>query len=949
MGSKNAFPKLAPGAIGKMCLLGMLLVSGSGVAPSEAAAPVANSAEPQSVMNSDTKTLLRDAERAQTGGDLAVALVQLKNAVRLAPRNGEIRARLGMALLKSGDTRTAERELRQAWMDNAPEELVVPPILDTMVVRGEAKELLAEFPDYIPEVRRKIAPEILRARALALQILGRSADANEVMDRSLKLRRDARSLAARAKLAMQQNDAALAQRLLDEAVKLSPTSEDVLNSQIALLYQSGDVKKALAATDQFIKRDPKNIIARVIRIEVLLELKQDDAAQTDLDALLELSPSSSFGPYYRGVLLARKNDFKGAWQEAQALNPEFVLSQPGLAMMVAQIAVASGNLESGGAILSSLVSRRPELTAARIRLAAVQLSRNDARNALRTLEPIKTSDDPQVQALLGQASLRAGRYSDAIGALDKAIGSAPQANTAPLKRQLAESAFELGDSHTAIEKLQELLAHDPGNWDFAVPLIAALEEAGRLEDAIDVANRMAKTSGKIPLPAFYRGRLLGAQGDLVGASAALTEALAVDPKFTPALYFRAHVFAARGNTDAAKKDLQQILMLTPADVYADLALAQIAQHEGKDADALGLIQRAINASPRDPTPRMALASYQMAHRKFADAQATLNKVLEISPHNGQALTQLGQVQYASGDIDRAIETYRGLAATYADSAATYVLLAKALNATKDRLAAIDAARRAVELSPFSTPIRGILIENFIAAGRTDDALASARAFASSHPGPEADSLVASTLVRLKRLPEANTFLTARFAAAPDRILALQLSQIAMSMGDQKKATTVLLDWLKKKPDDFDVRRQYGALLLRTGDKAAARREFESLLSKRPEDPVVLNNLGWIVQDEEPTRAISLVALAAKVAPDATEIMDTLGWLKFKRRDIPGAISILQDAHQRAADDGQIGYHLALVLDANGKRADAKAVLQSALAKDMAFDDRDNAKQLLARW
>ena len=85
----------------------------------------------------------------------------------------------------------------------------------------------------------------------------------------------------------------------------------------------------------------------MIRIEVLLELKQDAMAQSDLEVLLELSPDSSFGPYYTGVLLARQNDFGGAWRAAQNLNPEFVFSQPGIAMMVAGIATASGNVESG--------------------------------------------------------------------------------------------------------------------------------------------------------------------------------------------------------------------------------------------------------------------------------------------------------------------------------------------------------------------------------------------------------------------------------------------------------------------------------------------------------------------------------------------------------------------------------------------------------------------------
>jgi putative PEP-CTERM system TPR-repeat lipoprotein len=459
---------------------------------------------------------------------------------------------------------------------------------------------------------------------------------------------------------------------------------------------------------------------------------------------------------------------------------------------------------------------------------------------------------------------------------------------------------------------------------------------------------MAKDGRRTPLAAFYRGRVLGAQGDLVGASAAFAEALAIDPKFIPALYFRAHVFAARGNPEAAKKDLQQVLVNDPTNVYAYIALAQIALYEGRESQSIALLRSAVNVSPNDPAPRLALANHQLSHGKFQDALATLNALLQVSPYNPQALAQMGQIQFMTGQADRAVETLRSLTGTYPSSPATYVLLAKALNAAKDRLAAIDAAKKAVELDPLSVQIRSILIEYLIVGGRPDEALTSAREY-SARRGPDADLLLANTLVQLKRADEANAYLTSRFAAKPDRLLALQLSQIAMSMGDRKKAVAVLFEWLQNKPADFEVRRQYASLLSEIGDTGSARKEFEALLKQRPEDPVVLNNLGWSLRDEDPSRAFSLISLAAKVAPDSAQIMDTLAWIKFQRRDLQAALLLLRRAHELDSGDGGIGYHFALALDATGRRPEAKTLLQLLIAKNTEFSDRDNAKQLLARW
>ena len=113
--------------------------------------------------------------------------------------------------------------------------------------------------------------------------------------------------------------------------------------------------------------------------------------------------------------------------------------------------------------------------------------------------------------------------------------------------------------------------------------------------------------------------------------------------------------------------------------------------------------------------------------------------------------------------------------------------------------------------------------------------------------------------------------------------------------------------------------------------------------------MVLNNLGVILQKDDSSRALSLVSLAAKIAPRSPDINDTLGWIKFQRQDHQGALLSLQRAHDLKTDDGEIGYHYALALDAVGKRAEAKSLLQSALAKNEKFEDEMNARQLLGRW
>src|SRR5882724_4069087 len=74
--------------------------------PSAAAAAVPAATTEERSLRLDPQVLkfLQSAEEADKRGNADVALIELKNAVRLAPQNGEVRARLGIMLLRLRQT-----------------------------------------------------------------------------------------------------------------------------------------------------------------------------------------------------------------------------------------------------------------------------------------------------------------------------------------------------------------------------------------------------------------------------------------------------------------------------------------------------------------------------------------------------------------------------------------------------------------------------------------------------------------------------------------------------------------------------------------------------------------------------------------------------------------------------------------------------------------------------
>ena len=72
-------------------------------------------------------------------------------------------------------------------------------------------------------------------------------------------------------------------------------------------------------------------------------------------------------------------------------------------------------------------------------------------------------------------------------------------------------------------------------------------------------------------------------------------------------------------------------------------------------------------------------------------------------------------------------------------------------------------------------------------------------------------------------------------------------------------------------------------------------------------------------------------------------------MKLQRQDLQGALPLLQRAHDLDSQNPEIGYHLAVALDANGKRTEAKTLLVSLLQNNPKFEGVEDAKQLIARW
>ncbi|HKU63840.1 MAG TPA: XrtA/PEP-CTERM system TPR-repeat protein PrsT [Rhizomicrobium sp.] len=908
-----------------------------------APAAVPNPTAPVQGEAAEAQKLIADAQAAFKSGNGRLALIQLRKAVRLAPDYGPAHFQLAMLLMSGDDQAGAERELRLALKTRASEKMVLPYLFQVMLARQEFQAILDQFPD--PGASNTpTAPDILKARAFALQSLGRVPEALDASDRSLKLRRDGQGLLARGGLALQQGDRASALHLANEALKLAPNNIEIAIFKLRVLRLLNDNAAASALSDQLLAKFPDNLEVKFAHIEILLAQSQFPKARTEIDALLAKQPGLHMAKYYKALLMSQAGDARGAWDLALTLPKEFLQIAPGVGQKVSQIAADAGHPDIAADILGRVLGRDSKNLPARLRLAALYLDQANAASALNVLGPVKDSSDPEVMRLLARAYTRLDRTEEAAKILKK-LGTS--SNSLEIRRN-ALANIQAGRPEQAIKDLKEAVAQEPGNAALAGSLIGILVQARRLPEALAAADRLAADSSQRVAALVYRGDILLLQRNMPGAQTAFDKAVGLEPKNPAALLARANFWSATQKYDAAAKDLRAVLASDPKNVAARIRQADIAARQGKDQEVRRVLAEAIALS-KDAPPRIALIRYLMARNDHKAALKIADDLVRLQPANADGVALRGQIQSALGQKQEAVASFRRLVSLTPTAAQSQMMLGNALFAANDRAGAQRALDEAAKISPDSSMVKIGQIDLQFALGNADAAMALARAFQAAHPGSQADILLAETLTKAKRLDQAADVLAKSLAGKPDQVVLLRLVRLKNLANDKKAAANLMSQWLARNPKDLGVRHVFAMLLMGERDNAGARVQYEAILKQDANDVLAMNNLGSLLQSSDPGRASVLFTKAVQLAPNSPDVNDSLGWLKVQQKDAAGGLPYLRRAHDLRPKDAAITYHLIVALDANSKRNDARALLKSLLASGTAFPEKQAALHLSSQW
>lgn len=387
------------------------------------------------------------------------------------------------------------------------------------------------------------------------------------------------------------------------------------------------------------------------------------------------------------------------------------------------------------------------------------------------------------------------------------------------------------------------------------------------------------------------------KGAVRGVIARLTEPYLDHPE---AHFARAQAAFAEGNAVDAVAAIEQALAMRPEWEPAVLFKAQVLSQSGAMQEATQLVKTYLEKHPDSRNARLAYARALVSQRAFDAARAEFRQLLAASPDDAELL-------YAVGLLSAQLEDY----------AEADTQLQRAMSAGH----------------PDPDSIRINLGQIAERGERAEDALRWYGAVEGGRHYVDAQLRIANILAAAGKFEQARQHLHNVKTDDDEEAkrLVLAEAQLLRATGNTAGAFEVVDTALVESPDDRDLLYESSMLAESLGRHEVMEGRLRKLIALHPEHAHAYNALGYSLADrgERLEEAEQLIARALELTPNDPFIIDSMGWVRFRRNDPTAALAHLERAYGMRADP-EIAAHLGEVLWSLERRTDASRIWDEAL-------------------
>lgn len=419
----------------------------------------------------------------------------------------------------------------------------------------------------------------------------------------------------------------------------------------------------------------------------------------------------------------------------------------------------------------------------------------------------------------------------------------------------------------AISTLQRLLKNEP-DADFESLFIASIPNSAEGRHALlDALDTLTPSEQHTPDILFARALILERDGQFNSAIKFASEAIKLRPSSVPAHLLKTRLFTELKQDKAAIDYLGTAVKSLPNSRSLRINYARLLIRTKNTKAAEAQFDELIKQNSKDSDVLLTRALLALESKDFKTAEPHLQSLLTLGAHSNEAHYYLGVLARQQNQWDKALQEFAAV------EPSNFFLSAQ--------LESVEILRQQGKVSEARSALNSARV-------RLPDA------------APQLYALEADMLIKNQQAPEALKLLNHALTKHPhDEMLVYSRSMAAEKLDD-----LVLFE-----------------------------RDMRTLLSINPDNPTVLNALGYTLANRTNRfdEAEVLVAKALALRPTEPAIMDSMGWVHFKKGQLNEAYALLKKAYELFPDD-EVAAHLGEVLWAMGRKDEAIAIWDAAQAK-----------------
>lgn len=475
----------------------------------------------------------------------------------------------------------------------------------------------------------------------------------------------------------------------------------------------------------------------------------------------------------------------------------------------------------------------------------------------------------------------------------------------------------------------ELWAHlDPSSTEAQQAMIEILIKTDRLSEAEPYLSQLLTKEETRASGFLFINNLLNRSPNKLGVLF-LTQSLAEPyPKLAEAHFSIAQAAINANRNDVALEALNRAEKLKPGWGLAALLKGQLLFSESPQK-AISYYQTFLGKFPKSNEIRLNLCKILVSQKQYSLAKKEFPRIIQ------EAQQEVEKRAQPSNAEPKRNESLRDMAEkNLADINAVLGLLAMQ---GEDYPTAKTYFEEALK-SEFKEPDQLYLYMGQISEKAQDDTTARAwyeKISAGSHY-LESRFNIANMIARQSNIDQAIKFLDeVDNLSAEQQILVIQAeAQMLARAKRTQEAFDLLAKTVNNMPNTPELVYDYALVAERMGKYDIMEKELRRVIEVKPDFAAAYNALGYSFADRniKLDEALLLIKKALEFSPNDHYMLDSLGWVYYKKGDLDQAVAYLKQAFD-IHPDPEIAAHLGEVLWQKGQREQAKKIWSDALRED----------------